>query len=131
MRSLADPQARPATVRIRKSPQAVSQARSVQVKLSRRQVLVLRELSLGYTAAEIQRKHGIPARVINYSRHRVAELLARLVVRDANPRTAPVLIRLLETELFSSEEDRALRSQVFQLLRTAHPESAGSSEAQY
>jgi DNA-binding CsgD family transcriptional regulator len=116
-------------VHLERPSEQLASNRSVPVKLSGRQVLVLRELSLGYTAAEIQRKHGIPVRVINYSRHRVADLLVRLGVRDANPRTAPVLIRLLETELFASDEDRALRSQVFQVLRTAHPESTGPSGA--
>lgn len=116
-------------VHLQRSTEQLSN-RSVHVKLSRRHVLVLRELSLGYTAAEIQRKHGIPVRVINYSRHRVAEFLIRLGVRDANPRMAPLLIRLLGTEIFASEEDRALRSQVLQLLRTAPLEPAGPPEGQ-
>jgi DNA-binding NarL/FixJ family response regulator len=119
---------RHSNVCLQRSTEQLSPTRSVPVKLSGRQVLVLRELSLGYTAAEIQRKHGIPVRVINYSRHRVADLLVRLGVRDANPRTAPVLIRLLETELFASDEDRALRQQVFQLLRSAQTESAVAPE---
>lgn len=93
-----------------------SRRRKALLRSIRRSAHYLRQLAEGTTAAEIERRDGVPPRTLNSVRQRAARALSAIGLTTVSARNAPLLARLLFREVFDLPEDLAFRQEIADLL---------------